>query len=368
MKAWHKALVTLSIGMMVCGNLYAAGPGGPAPSTPAVAAGYVFEANTLPGRRIPARVVSPASISIVTRVSGEIIEQGFREGDTVKKGTILYRLDPVRYEAAQKSAKAELADAQAQYAWAKTALARAKALLERNAGSRETYDEAVRTEKTSAAAVEKARAALVLAEDDLNHTTIKAPMEGRVGVAAKVPGDWVVASTDRLVTLVATDPIRVRFAVSLRDVLERFGSLAKLLEEGKVSVALADGNDLGRTGRVTFADNTAGEDTDTIDLYAEMTNADGALVPGASVTVTLARASADAYPAVTPSAVSRDEKGAWVWVIREDSTVERRRIVVRAETTTATLVESGLKKGERVVVDGTHKPREGSAVRVIREE
>lgn len=346
----------------------AAGEGPGAPDAPAVAAGRVFESNVLPGRRLPARVVSPATVEIVARVSGEITEQAFRDGACVRKGDVLYRLDPVRYEAAVQSAKADLAEAEAEQAWARAAQARAKTLFERNAGSREKLDEAVRTARTSEAAVGKARAALVLAEDDLAHATITSPMDGRAGVSTKTRGSWVTASSDALVTVVSTDPVRVRFAVSLRDVLERFEGFERLLEEGRVRVTLADGSRLDRTGRITVADNAAGGDTDTIDLYAEFPNADGALMPGASVAVTLERAAARAWPAVTPAAVSRDAKGPWVWVLREDSTVERRRIVVRAETADAVLVEEGLGKGERVVVDGVHKPVDGGTVRVVREE
>ncbi len=347
----------------------AAGPGpGGRPEAPAVAAGRVFSAQALPGRRHPARVVSPAEVAVTPRISGEIIEQRFADGARVEKGAVLYRLDDVRYKAELQSARGELSEAEAELAYAKTALARAKSLWERQAQSRETYDAAVRSEKTAAAAVEKARASVTLAEDDLQHTMITSPVAGRAGVSAFPAGSWVTSSSGALVTVLATDPMRVRFAVSMRDVLARFGSVEKLREAGRAKVELADGTELGIEGRVVFTSNAAGADTDTLDVYAEFANPDERLVAGSTVSVVLERAEAGAFAAVPPSAVMHDAEGAWVWVIGEGNRVAKRRIEVLATSDSAAIVGEGLAQGERVVTDGTHKPSEGGVVRVVKEE
>ena len=223
----------LCFGFLVPGA-FAASPGEPsgapgmAMKAPSVTAGKVFAVDVLPGRRYSARILSPAVVSITSRISGEIVEAPFAEGGRVRKGDVLFRLDPVRYEAAVKSAED-----------AKRSLDRVKKLWEQNAESRDAYDAAVRTAKTAEAALLAAEADVALAEDDLKHTVISAPSDGRAGVAAFPVGSWVSSSSGALTTVVVTDPVRVRFAVSMKDVASVFGSVEKLREEGSAKIERA---------------------------------------------------------------------------------------------------------------------------------
>lgn len=344
----------------------------PARKAPAVAVGKVFAVSELPARRYAARVVSPAAVDITTRVSGEIIEQNFAEGGRVKKGDVLYRLDPVRYEAALKDAKGDLAEAKAELAYAKTALARAKSLYERQAESRDTYDSAVRTEKTAQAAVLKAEASVTLAEDDLKHCEITSPADGRAGVSVYPVGSWITTSSSALTSVVVTDPIRVRFALSMKDILSLFGSVKALSSDARITVELANGTKLPAENTVGFTSNQAGTDTDTLDVYAVVANPDETLVAGSTVAVHVTRANPGAAVGVLPSAVMHDADGAWVWVVKDSSdgakTVEKRRIELGTLSDSAAVITSGLAVGETVVTDGTHKPSEGGAIRVVEGE
>lgn len=345
---------------------HAAGPGAKRP-VPTVAVAPVFAVTAIARERHPARVVSPAALSVTSRISGEVTEVAFEEGAAVAKNAVLYRLDPVRYEAAVKSARAALADAKAQYDWSKTNLARAKALWEKQAGTREAYDEAVKTGKTAAAAVMEAEAALTLAEDDLRHTVITTPVAGRAGVNAAPVGTWVTAGSGALTTVLATDPMRIRFALSMRDLAKTFGSTAKLLENGAVTVELADGTTLPQKARVKFLANAAAADTDTIDVYAEIDNADGRLVAGTTVAVILSAAAPEGAVGVLPSAVQRDASGPWVWVVA-GSRVEKRRVEVADVSNDAAVVTAGLKLGETVVTEGAHKPVDKGEVKTVPDE
>lgn len=344
------------------------GAPGMAVKAPAVAAGKVFAVDALPGRRYSARIVSPAVVNITSRISGEIIEAPFAEGGRVKKGDVLFRLDPVRYEAAVKSAEGARREAEAELEYAKRSLARVKKLWEQNAESRDAYDAAVRTAKTAEAALLAAEADETLAQDDLKHAVIAAPSDGRAGVAAFPVGSWVTSSSGALTTVVATDPVRVRFAVSMKDAASLFGSVEKLREEGTARITLADGTKLAEAARIAFTDNSAGADTDTLDVYAEISNSDEALVPGSTVAVELERNARGGALGVLPYAVMHDEKGAWVWVVTKENRAEKRRVEVECTTESAAIVSSGLSAGETVITDGTHKPREGEPVRIVEGE
>lgn len=342
--------------------------GAPAASAPAVAAGRVFAAEKLPGRRYPARVTAVSEVSVTSRVTGEIIERPYAEGGLVKKGDVLYRLDPVRYEAEAENARGALREAEAEHAYAQASLKRIRDLWQKNAQSKDEYDQAVRTEKTAAAAVTQAKAQLTLAEDDLKHTVITSPVTGRAGVSLYPVGSWLGSSAGTLTTVVTTDPMRLRFAVSMRDLAERFGSAEALREKGRVQLELADGSVYGKEGRVVFTENTAGSDTDTLDVYTEFANPDEKLVAGSTAAAILECAADGSTAAILPSAVMHDSEGAWVWVIRDDLTAEKRRITLGDVTDDAAIVLSGLTVGERVITEGTHKPAEGSAVRIVEGE
>lgn len=360
------ALLGTLLASPVFNPAHAAGAGAKRP-VPTVAVAPVFTVSTLAGVRHPARVVSPAVLSVTSRISGEVTEVAFEEGAAVAKNAVLYRLDPVRYEAAVKSARAALADAKAEHDWAKTNLTRAKTLWEKQAGTREAYDEAVKTEKTAAAAVMEAEAALTLAEDDLKHTVITTPVAGRAGVNAAPVGTWVTTGSGALTTVLATDPMRIRFALSMRDLAKTFGSTAKLLESGAVAVELADGTQLPEKARVKFLSNAAAADTDTIDVYAEIGNADGRLVADTTVAVILSGDAPAGAVGVLPSAVQRDADGPWVWVVAGNR-VEKRRVEVADVTNDSAVVTGGLSLGETVVTEGAHKPVDKGEVKTVPDE
>ena len=225
------------------------GPGMPVPA-PVVEVGEVLAVQDTQSRRYTGRVVSPATVSLVPRVAGEILEVGFRDGDTVQAGQMLYRIDPVRYEAAVKNARGKVVQYKAEHAYARADLARNRSLFKKQAVSRDVLESAERTEQVAYGELLAAEADLVTAQDDLRNTRIVAPMAGRIGVTAFTAGNYVTTSSGTLVTLVRTDPVRVRFGLSVRDMQAVFGSEEELRSLGRVRVRLADGTDYGTEGRV----------------------------------------------------------------------------------------------------------------------
>lgn len=336
----------------------------PAAQLPSIAVQQAVTVTAPDAKRYPGRVVSPESVEVTARVTAEILSREFAEGARVKKGDVLYRLDRTRYEAAVQSAQAELDEAKATAAWAQTNLERYSALIKQKATSRELYDDAVRQNRTAKASVAKAQAQLVLAQDDLKHTVVTSPIDGRAGVSELAAGNWIAAVGQKLTDVVATDPVRVRFALSLKDVIGDFGSLANLLTRSTVGLEKADGSRYGLAGKVAFADNSAVADTDTVDVYAEFANPDEELTVQSTVAVLLSPVLSTPKCAVLPSAVGYDTQGARVWVIA-DGKATRRSVVTGARAGIYQVIESGLEAGETVAVEGTHKLSEGQAVRIV---
>lgn len=318
-----------------------------------------FQASTYPGRVTPI-----ALVDVVPQVSGEILEVCFSNGQTVKVGDVLYRLDPVKYEAAVKNAESKLAECKAKARYAELSYARHKKLLETRAVSLDDVDNALSQRDSSRAALAAAQAELVAARDDLKHCTITAPIAGKLGSTTKTAGNYVTSGSLTLVTIVQLAPIRVKFSVSNRELLDIAGSEGRRRREDvSVALTLANGSPYGDDGRVEYADNLADELTDTMTVYAQFANGDLKLVPGGTVAVTIASKRGVMRPAIPPTAVLQDTQGPYVWAVGEDGRVERRTIARGDANGDWLFVEKGLKVGEKIVADGAHKVRRGDTVK-----
>jgi len=311
----------------------------------------------------PGRVVPVARVDVVPQVSGEILEVAFDNGALVKAGDVLYRIDPVQYEAAVKNAESKLAEMKANARYAELSYDRHKNLLETRAVSLDAVDNALSQRDSSRAALAAAQAALVAAKDDLAHCTIVAPIAGKLGSTAKTRGNYAVKGSETLVTLVPSRPMRVRFAISNREFLDLFGGRTdRLQEESRLSLTLANGETYAEEGRVEYIENEADERTDTMLVYALFPNETRKLRAGGTVAVTLSAKNGVMRPAIPPTAILQDTQGPYVWALDAEGRAER-RTVARGEAVGDWLfVEKGLKPGERIVADGAHRVKRGMTV------
>lgn len=367
------ALSTACLAASLFGTVQAA----PAPNAanailPVVAVQAVEMLPQTVSRRLAGRVTALHTVNITARVSGEIKEVAFADGALVKKGDVLYRLDDVQYQAALQSAKAAVMQAQAEALYAERDYKRQQALYEQKASSRDVLDAAERTAKTSAAALASAKAALITAEDNLKHCVIAAPMDGRMSFTNYSAGNYVTAAgsaTTTLATLVSVSPVRVRAALSMKDIAGLYGSIAELQKSAAVQAELSDGSDLSEIGRITAVDNAADEKTDTLYAAAEFKDPLGRLVPGSTVTITITLSKPDSlFPAVQPSALQHDAEGAYVWVVNAPqdgaAQTQKRRVEVGRAVNGQQLITAGLQKDDVVVVEGMQKAGEGKTVKV----
>ncbi len=301
-------------------------------------------------------------ISLTPRISGIIEKKMFENGDLVKKGQLLFKLEDTTYRAQVASAKAKVAQCESEFKFASANLKRISTLRKQNAVSESAYDEAVRLEGTSKAALASAKAALIDAENNLSYTKIVSPIDGRVGKAMLDDFNYVTPATGSLVTVVSTEPVYLDFSISSRDFFKYFGSLENIRKKAEITFELADGSTYNEKAyRILLPDNRVDKDTDTVKIRGYFNNSDLKLIPGSLVSAYIS-CNNGKMVAIPPAAVLSDGKDVYVLVL-DSSNVVSRRVVVPGELNNGMqLITSGLKEGEVIVVDGTHKARPGAKV------
>ena len=357
---------TLLLGMtglgILAGMAFAQMPQMPAPT---VGKGRVTKAENVEKRRYTGTVDSPQRVALVPRVAAELEEVGFLEGDIVTNRQVLYRLDDTRYAAAVKAIEAQIVSTKARLAYAEKNYERLSTLYKKNVSSMDEMDSALADRDAFQATIRQLEANLVTAKDDLTYTEIVSPITGKIGFNNFTVGNYLTPSSGTLATIVQLDPIRIRFSISNRDYLELFGTEANLKKDAVVKLVLADNKPYPEEGRIVFVDNRANRSTDTIQVYAEIANREYRLLPETTVTVNLQKKLSESCTAVVPSAVLYDAQGAYVWVLDGENKAEQRRVKLGNATENLQYILSGLKEGETVVTEGTHKVMPGIAVQAV---
>lgn len=311
------------------------------------------------------RVVAINKVDLVARVAGYLQQRLFTEGQLVKKGQLLFRIEPDTYQAAVEQQEANLAKAKAVEANAAVQLKRGRALLPKEFVPKSTVDTETAAEASAAADVLEAQAALHLATINLGYTEIRAPIDGRIGLANFTIGNLVGPTTGSLATIVSIDPIYVTFQASDREVLEfKRRLLAGGAKNGRVTVRvrLPDGSLYPEPGYANFLNIEADPSTDTVTVRAELPNPQALLVPGSIVGVEIERGAPRSALLIPQSSVQLDQAGSYVLEVGNNDKVDLRRVALGTQRGSMVVVTSGLKAGERVIVEGIQKVRPGETV------
>jgi len=314
------------------------------------------------------RVQAVERVGVVARVVAFLEERRFTEGDNVNKGDLLYRLERGPYEADLAAKQAAVAQAEATHVNAQIQLNRAEELLRKQSGSEATRDNALAEERSSSALLLAAKAQVRQSQINLDYTEIRAPIDGRIGRTAVTIGNVVGPSSGVLATIVSQDPIYVTFPVPVRTVLElrnRYaakGGFAAVV----IKLLLPDGRTYDQTGKLDFIDIDVGQNTDTITLRGTISNpildlsagGDGRLRELTNeefVTVVLEGAEPVQRLTLAREAVLSDQRGDFVYVVDADSRARRRAVQLGQSTAATAVIASGLKEGEKVVVEGVQR-------------
>jgi RND family efflux transporter MFP subunit len=316
----------------------------------------------------PGRTEAVNSVEIRARVTGYLTKVHFKEGADVKEGDVLFEIDARSYEAELARAEGNVAQSEGHLKRLNSDFQRASNLLAKSAMGREDYDRIVgdRTEATGAVAV--AKAARDLAALNLSYTKVLAPLSGRISRRWIDPGNLVKADDTPLTSIVSLDPIYAYFDVDERTTLR----LQRLVREGKgqwalgeglpVLLGLADEEGFPRRGTINFSENRVDPDTGTWRLRALFANPDRALNPGLFVRMRLPIGVPYKATLVSEQALSTDQGQKFVYVVDDANQVAYRRVKTGRLHDGLRVITEGLNPGEKVVVSGLQRVRQGIKV------
>jgi multidrug efflux system membrane fusion protein len=311
-------------------------------------------------------VSSPAVVSINARVSSQIVSIDVKDGQMVKTGDLLFSLDDRALKAQLAKDQATLAKDQALLASATADLARAKDLVAKQAGTQQTYDQALAAQKAAAATIDADQATIDADKVQLSYATITAPIAGRLGAVSVAVGDLVNTSNGNssstpLVTITQMDPLQVNFNLPESNLALLHKALANP-QQGAVTLTKdGDPTPIGK-GTLDFVDSSVDTASGTIATRASIPNADLSLWPGQYVNVILDAGIMPQMTSVPTVAVQPSQKGPFVYVVKPDNTVEMRPVQVALTEGDNSAISQGLKSGEKVVTEGQTRLKDGAAV------
>jgi len=311
------------------------------------------------------RVQAIEKVDVRARVTGFLIARDYKEGSEVKKGDVLFLIDPSQFQATLAQRQAALASAEAAALNAEQQLKRSTELARTDFGTRQALDIRTAEDAKAKADVLGAKAQITLAEIDLGYTKISSPIDGQAGPAALTTGNLVGPDSGVLATIVSQDPIYVQFPVSVRELetirearRKEGGELAKI----EIRVRLPNGAEYPERGVWNLTDPQVDQQTDTLIMRATIANPDRQLTDGQFVTAIIRERQEEPRLVVPQAALQIDQSGYYVLVVDDQQKVEQRRIQTGPNQDTEVVITSGLRDGENVIVDGIQKVHPGQLV------
>jgi membrane fusion protein (multidrug efflux system) len=361
-----------SAGLSACSKPAGVGPP-PGQGTPSVGVVTVQSQNVTIHTELPGRTAPVLIAEVRPQVTGLVRSRNFLEGAEVQAGEVLYEIDPATYRASADSSEAALAKAKANLQSTRLKAERYKELVAIKAVSQQDDDDAAASLQQAEADVASAGASLQTARINLAYTRITSPISGRIGKSSVTAGALITANqTTALATVQKLDPIYVDVTQSSAAVLRLKRALAQgdlketADDDVRVGLVLEDGTRYPLEGRLRFSDVTVDPNTGAIILRAEFPNPKRELLPGMYVRAVVEEGSKHDALLVPQQAVTRDASGKpLAYVVTADSRLEQRPLQIERAIADRWLVSSGLKVGDRLVVEGLQNAHPGAAVQVV---
>ncbi len=314
--------------------------------------------------QVVGRAEAYESVVLKSRVDGQVAAVLFTEGQQVKQGDVLIRLDPADYAARLQQAEANAARDEALIAKSRSDTARYTALKQRNFVSEEKVNDIRTSEAAASANLRASKAAAEVARLQLSYTTIRAPITGVVGARVVFPGSAIKINDTTLAVINRLRPLLVSFSVPEKHLPRLRAAIKSGAGRMQVDISLPSDPSQHFDGKVRFIDNTVDASTGTILLKAELANDDERLTPGQFLNVTLLLETLSNAVTVPNEAVQQGADGNFVFVVRDDATVEVRKIETAAAKAGKTAIAKGLAVGETVVTDGQLRLTPGARVKI----
>ncbi len=358
------AALAAALVLAACGNGGAQQQGTGTPATVQVSAIQVALRDVPVSFEAVGRTEGSREVQVRARVTGILEQQLFTEGDRVRAGAPLFRIERAPFEIELQQARAALAQETARHGLAQQEAERLKGLADRRAISQKEADQADSALRQSAAAMQMAQAHVRQAELNLSYTSVDAPIGGVTGRAQQSVGSLLApnAESSLLTTLTRTDPVWVRFALSEAE----FARLrSRETKSPEVRLEFGDGSPYAHPGRLNFAGSTVEAALGTVQMRAEFPNAKLQILPGQFVRVRVIAGSQQAI-VVPQGAVLQNEAGRFVWVAGADGKAAARSIRAGDWVGRDWVVLEGLKPGENVIVDNLPRLRPGTPVQLVK--
>ena len=331
------------------------------------------ETKELVGRLAPTRVAQ-----VRARVTGIVLKRAYTEGTDVEQGQQLFQIDPKPLEAQVHVQEAALAQAKASAANAAQTAQRYRDLNEKKLISQQDLDNALATERSTAAAVQQAEANLELARLNLGYASVEAPISGRAGEALVTEGALVSqGDATKMTTIEQIDPIYVNFSLPSNDVadIQRAAMEARAGSGGeapqsttRITVLLPDGKPFKHSGVLDYLDLSVDPNTGTTSMRGIVPNPERTLLPGMFVKIKLTLGTLAHAFSLPQATVQRDARGAYVLVVDSQGKVEQKRVDTHGLTQTNWVVTGDLADGDQVIVDGIQKVQPGGQAKAVLEQ
>ena len=311
------------------------------------------------------RVEAQYSIDVIARVSGFLLKKYFKEGDFVKKGQLLFQIDPREYQLSVNNSRAAVNQYQALYTNAQQEWHRANALVKEDLISRSDVDSSLAARNQNKALLDSANQQLELAKVNLSYTSIRSPIDGRIGKVNITEGNYVTATSGSLVNVASVSPVYVSFSLKGDDFVKLLRASDKF-KDVEVKVQFSDGSWYDKVGTINFIDNKIDKDSGSVQMRATFNNEKGWLVSGAYMKVKLTAPKTVEFMTVPQACAKGDAmSGYYVWAVQDNKAV-RKDIKVSDDINNNWIVEDGLKKSDVIVVSGIQNvAAEGQKLKII---
>ena len=333
---------------------------------PLTAAVMTAQVTPLPQEvEVSGQVDGTREVEVRARVTGILLTQSYREGEFIKAGELLFKIDPAPYEIALSLAKAQFAQEQARAEQATAEAKRQAALLAQNAASAKEAGDAQLLADSANAAKEVAGAKVKSAELDLSYCEVRAPIDGYAGRLQRSEGSLVTPGADGLLTtLVQRDKVWVRFGISEQEFTRVFAGDAAIANQAKVTVILPNGVRSSELGKINFVSAQVDPRLGTIQMRAEFDNTKNTLIPGQFVRVDLLGQTITSAVTVPASCLMQSSQGRFVYILNAEGKAQVAPIQIAQIHAGDAIVSAGLKAGDRVIIDNVQKIRPGNPVQV----
>ena len=311
------------------------------------------------------RVEAKYSVDVLARVSGFLLKKYFKEGDFVKKGQLLFQIDPKEYQLEVNNSQAAVNQYGALLKNAQQELNRANALIKEDLISHSDVDQSLATRNSNRALLDSARQKLELARVNLSYTRIHSPIDGRIGKVKITEGNYVDATSGSLVNISSMNPVYVTFSLRSQDFVKLLKASDKF-KDVQVKAQFDNGVTYDKIGKIDFVDNQIDQNSGSVQMRAVFDNSKGWLVPGDYMKVTLIAPKKVEYMTVPQACAKGDAmSGYYVWTV-EDGKAVRKDIKVSDDINNNWVVDSGLDKSDQVIVSGIQNiAMQGQKVKVI---